>query len=466
MAEPAAADPVDHDLPRRRAGLSSTRRRVAVATAVVALPALTTVLVSTRGELALGSVLLLFLLLDVVVAALGGLWPGIGAAAASLFAANWFLTPPYHTLVVERRDSIVELVVFAVVALVVSLTVEIAARDRVRAGRSAAEADLVARFTDQPVAEASVHEVLEQVRRTFGMASAALVRTASGARGSVTVLARAGVPASGAPSLDVPVDQDLSLLAYGPELFAEDRRVVERLAVAAARAWESQVLAETDRARAALLAAVGHELRTPLAGLKAAVSSLRQDDVAWSPTETGELLATIEDSADRLTDLIANLLDMSRLQAGGVTGDLVAVALDEVVSRAVLDYPPDQVRMAVPDDLPLVFSDPGLLERVVANLVDNARRHSPPGSPCELTAAVAGSTVRLSVRDHGPGVPSSQWSTMFEPFQRLGDRTADASVGLGLAIVRGFCETLGVQVTPAGTPGGGLTMTLEIPVAR
>src|SRR5665647_2119320 len=203
------------------------------------------------------------------------------------------------------------------------------------------------------------------------------------------------------------------LVGHGPQLFAEDRSVLERFAAAAALAWEGQHLAaradrlvEVDRVRSALLAAVGHDLRTPLSGLKAAVSSLRQDDVTWSPAEEAELLATIEESSDRLADLIANLLDMTRLQVGAGTAHPVPVALDEVVSRALLDVPSDTLRMTIADALPLVSAGPGLLERVVANLVDNARRHTPDGRAVRLEAALTAGRVELRVIDSGPGVPA------------------------------------------------------------
>lgn len=457
---------------RRRSlvGLSVRRRWAGVGAAAVSLPVLTVVLVNVREDLGLGSVLLLYLLAIVVVCVLGGLGPGLAAAGGSLFAANWFLIPPYHTLAIQRRDSIVELVVFGGVAVVVSLTMELAARERARAGRSEHEARLLSGFAAIPSAELSLPQVLEQVRATFGMTSAALVRPGrSGADDDVVTMV--GPAAEEPPSLRVPAGDELELVAYGPTLFAEDRRVLERLGAAAARAWEGQQLsaqavqlAEVDRVRTALLAAVGHDLRTPLAGLKAAVSSLRQDDVTWSPSEQAELFATIEDSADRLTEIIANLLDLSRIHAGALTVRIGPVAVDEVVARAVLDVPAGDVAMEIPDDLPLVLADAGLLERVVANLVDNAVRHGGGVGSVELSAVVDGDEVLLRVTDHGRGVPAEQWSRMFLPFQRLGDRGTTAGAGLGLAIVKGFCDAMAVPVTPSRTSDGGLTMTLALRV--
>ena len=457
---------------RRRSlvGLSVGRRWAGVVVAAVSVPLLTLVLVNVREDLGLGSVLLLYLLAIVVVCVLGGLGPGLVTAVGSLFAANWFLIPPYETLAIQSRDSIVELVVFGGVAVVVSLTMELAARERARAGRSEHEARLLSGFAAIPSAELSLPQVLEQVRVTFAMTSAALVRPGrSGADDDVVTMV--GPATEEPPSLRVPAGDELELVAYGPTLFAEDRRVLERLGAAAARAWEGQELsaqavqlAEVDRVRTALLAAVGHDLRTPLAGLKAAVSSLRQDDVTWSPSEQAELFATIEDSADRLTEIIANLLDLSRIHAGALTVRIGPVAVDEVVARAVLDVPAGDVAMEIPDDLPLVLADAGLFERVVANLVDNAVRHGGGAGSVELSAVVDGDRVLLRVADHGPGVPAEQWPRMFLPFQRLGDRGTTAGAGLGLAIVKGFCDAMAVPVTPSRTPDGGLTMTLELRV--
>ncbi|GHS86224.1 hypothetical protein AGMMS50218_05750 [Actinomycetota bacterium] len=458
-------------LPDPAAGLSRGRRWTGLVLAVVGLPVLTLVLERVGDRLSLGSMLLLYLLAVVVVAVVGGIWPAVLAALGALLAANWFFTPPFHTLIVSSRDQVVEFAVFAVVSVLVSVTVDLAARARAHAARSQVEARLLTEVATAPLDELSLTEVLDQVRTSFGMTSAALVRTAPHGGGSV--VAAVGEVPDGAATIRVHASGELDLVAHGPELFAEDRTVLQRLAAAAARAWEGQHLAvradqlvEVDRVRSALLAAVGHDLRTPLSGLKAAVSSLRQEDVEWSDAERDELLGAIESSADRLTELIANLLDMTRIQVGAVTVDLGAVALDEVVALATLDVPADQLRMSVPDDLPLVLADVVLLERVVANLVDNARRHSPPGSPVELAADVGDAGVELRVIDHGPGVPADLWPVMFEPFQRLGDRATGAGAGLGLAIVRGFCDAMQATVRPGDTPGGGLTMTVTLTEAH
>jgi two-component system sensor histidine kinase KdpD len=216
--------------------------------------------------------------------------------------------------------------------------------------------------------------------------------------------------------------------------------------------------------RTALLAAVSHDLRTPLASIKASVSSLRQTDVEWTAADQADLLATIEQNADRLDGLIGNLLDMSRLHTGSLQPFLRSTTVDEVAPVALrgLDAAAD-LRMAVPDGLPLVLADPGLLERVLANLFSNALRHSPPSRPPELRAQRVSDTVVLEVTDHGLGVPDEQKVRIFEPFQRLDNRSA--GVGLGLAVAKGFTEAMGGSITAADTPGGGLTIRVALPVA-
>ena len=219
--------------------------------------------------------------------------------------------------------------------------------------------------------------------------------------------------------------------------------------------------------RTALLAAVSHDLRTPLASAKAAVASLRSADVDFDAYDRGELLATADESLDRLTRLVTNLLDMSRLQAGALGVTAMDVGAEEVVPRALDDLGPAgrSVTVHLPDGLPYLRADPGLLERIVVNLVANALRHSPAGRAPMVTASALGDTVEIRVIDHGPGIPRDRWADVFLPFQRLGDRDNHTGVGLGLALSRGLTEAMGGTLTPEETPGGGLTMTLALPRA-
>ena len=272
------------------------------------------------------------------------------------------------------------------------------------------------------------------------------------------------------------MDEDLVLVLRGRVLPASDRRVLETAAVQAAVAFRQQrltqqaaaavPLAEADRMRRALLTAVSHDLRTPLASATAAVDSLA-GPIAWTPEQRAELLATARESLARLATLVENLLDMSRLQAGAVGVTLRPIALDEAVPRA-LDSTDGAaaVILDVPDTLPEVQADPGLLERVLVNLLTNALRHSPPDVPPCVTGSAHGDRVELRIIDHGPGIPAPERDTVFLPFQRLGDRdNGSGGVGLGLALARGLAEAMGGTLTPDDTPGGGLTMILTLRAA-
>jgi len=451
---------------RRPGGLSRHRTAVGLTSAALALPILTGVLVTLRGDLARESALLLYMLTVVVLAVIGGVLPALLAAVGAFLLANWFLTPPYNTFYVANRSGVVDLVVFLLGALVVSVTVELGARRRAAAEQDRLEAELVSRFASVEMSTAPVSYVLEQVRALFAMTSASLL-AADG-----RPLAQVGPTAQGTPTLTVDAGAGLHLAAYGPELFAADRRLLTVLAESAGHAWHrarledeaarARQLAETDRVRSALLTAVSHDLRTPIAGIKTAASGLRQADVTLEPVEQDELLEAIEDGADRLAGLVDNLLAMSRIQAGAVSVHPRRVALDEVVGLALLSVGGHGVQVVVPEDLPPAWADPGLLERAVANLADNALRYS---ADVTIRAEEGEDVLRLHVVDHGPGLPEDGWETMFTPFQRLGDTTT-GGVGLGLAIVRGLLVAMGASVTPHHTPGGGLTMTVTIPRAR
>jgi K+-sensing histidine kinase KdpD len=470
-------------LPRPAGGLSHSRRWAGVLVAGLGLPLLTVALASVRSSLTAQSMLMIYLLAVVAVAVIGGAVAALLAAMVTFLLVNWFLTPAYDTLALQNPNAAIDLFVFVVAAVVVSVTVELGARNRGAAERTRMESHLLTKLSSAEFTGASLVAVLEQVRGLFGMNTVALVDP-DRQESPLTIL---GPQPSGRPSLRVGATDGLHLVAYGPEVFAEDRRLLSMLATMASRAWQGQQLAdqaaqarqraETDQVRSALLAAVSHDLRTPLAGIKAAVSSLRQEDIHWTEQEQRELLLTVDESTDRLTDLISNILAMSRIQAGAVSVQVSPVALDEVVARALLGSE-SGLAVEVPEDLPLVLADAGLLERVVANLVDNARRFSPPDIPARIhaersnaatTGAAATGTspeyVWLHVTDHGPGIPKAQRESMFTAFQRLGDYDAGAGLGLGLAIAQGFSEAMHAKITASTTPGGGLTMTITVPVA-
>jgi K+-sensing histidine kinase KdpD len=185
--------------------------------------------------------------------------------------------------------------------------------------------------------------------------------------------------------------------------------------------------------------------------------------IVHSEAERAELMDTIEESTDRMADLVENLLAMSRLQAGAISVHRRPTALDEVVANALSHLPAAAlVEVDVPADLPLADADPGLLERTIANLVANAVRVSPTGHPTLIRARAEPGHLRLAVIDHGPGIPADQQQHMFTPFQRRDDHTSDGGLGLGLAIAHGFAQAMDATISPADTLGGGLTMTVTL----
>ncbi|MFV8182653.1 sensor histidine kinase KdpD [Streptomyces spinosirectus] len=444
----------------------------------VGLPAVLAVLLNTV-HLGLANDMLLFLAVTVAAALLGGLLPALASAAVGSLLLNYFYTPPLHRFTVADPKNIVAIAIFVSVGASVASVVDLAARRTHQAARLRAESEILSYLAGSVLrGETGLEDLLERVRETFGMESAALLERASD-HDPWTCAGRAGL---GSPvdrpedaDVDVPVGDRLALALTGRVLPAEDRRVLGAFAAQAAvvldrrrlqeEADRARALAEGNRIRTALLAAVSHDLRTPLAGIKASVSSLRSDDVAWSEEDRAALLEGIEEGADRLDHLVGNLLDMSRLQTGTVTPLIREVDLDEVVPMALVAVPEGSVGLDVPESLPMVGVDPGLLERAMANLVENAVKYSPPGKVVLVAASAIADRVEVRVVDRGPGVPDEAKERIFEPFQRYGDAPRGAGVGLGLAVARGFTEAMGGTLDAEDTPGGGLTMVLTLRAA-
>jgi two-component system sensor histidine kinase KdpD len=341
-------------MPTPTGRITPGRRLAGFVAGAVLLTVLTLVASALRAQLEFGADVPLYLLVVVVASLIGGFQPALAAAVAASLLLNFYFVAPLHTLSVDHASSIIALVVFLLIAVLVSRVVDLAA-----------------------------HRTL---------------------------------------------------------------------------------LAESDRQRTALLSAVSHDLRTPLAAAKAAVSSLRSGDVPWTDAQRRELLTTAEDALDRLTALVTNLLDLSRLQAGALPVMPAAVGVDDVVSRTLEYADPDaRIVVDVPPDLPEVQADVGLLERAVANVLDNALRYAPAGSKVEIVGRAVSGAVELRVVDHGPGIDVAQADEVFRPFQRTDDvPTAGAGVGLGLAIARGFTEAMGGSIRAEATPGGGATVVMSL----
>jgi two-component system sensor histidine kinase KdpD len=476
-----------------RSPLSRRRRIVGWALAIV-LPALATLVGALlRQHVILSTNVIDYFLSTIIVALVGGLGPALFASVLSAALLNFFFTEPLFTLTVDARQNVVALIEMVVVAIMVAVVVDRAARRAELAAWARTEAALLASYSRTVLTHVEpLNRLLEQVRENFGMTSVALLEREGGAWHRVACVGDSPCDEPDDADVDVPVTADVHLALRGKTLPAHDRRVLEAAAGQAllalrqqrmaTQAAQAQHRAEATELRTALLSAVGHDLRTPLTSIKAAVGSLRAPDLRLSEEDTAELLATVEESADRLAGLVDNLLDSSRLATGAVEPNLKPVTYYEVVARALsgLDGR-NGVAVDVDERLPLVRADVGLLERVVANVVDNALRHGKlvprrkgdtrvSADVDEPAVAVRASTysgtVELWVVDHGRGLPKGASTAVFAPFQRLGDRDATPGIGLGLSVAKGFTEAMGGTIRAEDTPGGGLTVVISLPEAQ
>ncbi|HEY5150346.1 MAG TPA: DUF4118 domain-containing protein, partial [Mycobacterium sp.] len=457
--------------------------------AALLLPcALAAALLPWRNGLALSTVLLVFLLGVIGNALIGGVAPAAAAALIAGLLANYLYTPPIGSLTISQPENVFALGVFVVVGVTVASVVDRSAIRARQATQGKAEAQLVAAAATSIVNSPDpVHAVLEQARIGFAMTAVALLDPSKATPPGARQLGSAGAPVGSADpdAADVvvpagPAKSGWVLALYGHPLPPSDRRLVEVFAAQAVLAVERERLTrqaeqgerlrQADRVRTAVLAALSHDLRTPLSTIKASISSLRDRSIAWTEADQSELLTATDSAADQLDDLLANLLDLSRLETGVLTPVRRPVSVDEVVHRALIGIPGDRIRDTIPDDLPLIDTDAGLLERVIANITANAVRYSPDGRNVRLLAGEItddqGRRVQIRIADHGPGVPPPDREMMFAPFQRLGDIPGRSGVGLGLAVARGLAEAVGASIEVDDTPGGGLTMIVTVPVAE
>lgn len=461
------------NLPKfRRTGALSVRRRVyGFALALIAGPALTLALTQIRSSDSLTAETLSYQLLVVVVALVGGIWPALFAAVLSGLTLDFVFVSPYNTLTIGRPTHLIALALYIVIAVLVSVVVDQSARRTRSAARAAAESELLVTIAGSVIRGGdAVQSLVSRTREAFGLKAVRFT-----ADDGAVLNVDGEIPADAVPTR-VPVGERGSLELFGDDLQASDRRllsvIVTQLDAALEHADLSNAAQEvgpleaTDRVRTALLAAVGHDLRRPLAAATAAVTSLRTAGSRLSSRDKIELLDTAEVSLRNLADLLTNLLDVSRVQAGVLAVSLQPVDLEDLLPPVLdeLSIKPGEVSIDVPDDLPSVTADPVLLRRAIVNLLSNALRYSPAGSPPRLSASTFGGQVELRVADHGPGVPDDRKEEIFHPFQRMGDTDNNAGIGLGLALTKGFVEGMGGTLVADDTPAGGLTMVLALPV--
>ncbi|WP_280399615.1 sensor histidine kinase [Nocardia carnea] len=467
---------------RRRRKPRPKLRRMAAWVAALAVPSAISAILAVWLDryLDLVSESALYFVAVLAVALFGGVLPAIAAALLAGLLLNILFTDPRYSITIQEPNNFLPAVLLLVVAVAVAVLVDTAARRAEQAGQASREAELLTLFAGSVLRGADPTALLDRLCQTYGQRAVSLRHRTRGA------LATVGTDPPDRPdTADTAVevgDGEYWLLLSGPTLRARDRRVLEAVAGQAVgliqrqqlteEANQAAALAEADRLRRDLLSAVSHDLRTPLAAVKAAVSSLRSDDVEFSPEDRAELLATVEESADQLTALVGNLLDSSRLAAGVVRPRLRAVYLDEVVHRSLVSVgvSPRGARRGALDRVRVkvgtiaVAADPDLLERILANLVDNALRYGAE-SEVLIDAAMVDGRVLVRVVDHGPGLPGADAERVFDPFQQLGDRDNTSGLGLGLSVVRGFALALGGSVSAVPTPGGGLTVTVDLAVA-
>jgi two-component system, OmpR family, sensor histidine kinase KdpD len=468
--------------PRRRLQLRRPSRALAIAwvVALVITPLYALALTPLEDSVDTSGQLLLLLLAPIGAALVGGLYPALVAAAVAFVAADWLYIDPTSSLQIARVGDLVALVVFVAVAAVVSVLVDRLARRTAQVASGQAESEALAGLVHgTAVFDAdALARLVTELRRTLDLdAVAVLAPTTDGWR----VEAVSGDPVPSAPddgSYAAELRAGTMLVVAGPPLPAADRRLltafVDQLRLAQTtlalqtEATRAAALDEANDLRDALLAAVSHDLRGPLANIKAAATSLVSPEVDWGTDDVKAFAKTIDTEADRLTTLIVNLLDLSRMQAGmlGVHIEPTAVAGAVYAALASLGREAAGVDVDVADSLPLVRADGILLERALANVIQNAANWAPDGTSVRVEAGTVGDRVDIRVIDRGVGIARDKRHAVFEPFQRLGDGGPDAheGLGLGLAVAKGFVDAMDGSIAIDDTPGGGATVTIGLGV--
>jgi two-component system sensor histidine kinase KdpD len=457
-------------LPKLGGSLSRGRVVAAFVLALVAGPLLTWALSLTDDPDSITVDVLAYQLLVLVVALVGGVWPAVFAAVLSGLSLDFFFVQPLHQVTVQQPWHLVALVMYVISAVLVSFVVDRSARRSRTARRAAAESGLLVGIAGSVLrGDDALQALVDRTREAFGFTGLRVrqgdaVPATSGAfddapDATTSLPSGAVLEFAGAP--DDPTQRRLLRVVEQQIDTALEHRALTRTAVDAER------IAAADRVRSAILAAVGHDVRRPIAAASAAVQTLRASDIRLSETDREALLATADESLGQLAVLLGDLLDVSRVQAGVLAVTPVPLPLETVVAPALdeLELGPDDVDLDLPVDLPQVLADPVLLQRVIVNLLANAVRYSPEGTSVRVAASAFGGGVELRVTDHGPGIPEVQRNDVFQPFQRLGDTDNETGLGLGLALARGFTEGMGGTIEVDDTPGGGLTMVVRLPIA-
>ena len=428
----------------------------------------------------------LYLLAVVVASAAAGLWAGLASSLLSFLGLNYFFTPPRETLAVNKTEDLVALVVFLIVAVVVATLLSRAIDERARASRREREASLLNYFATKLLQAEPLDRQLQDLAIAllppFDLVRAEITARVAGrevrAEGSRPGEegARQAVPIVGAED---PVGMLVVVRRAGLGGLSEaDERLLSSCARQIAVALERERLdleleehrasSETSEIRAALFSSVTHDLRTPLASIKASVTSLLGDEAAHDERQRHELLQTVLEETDWLNRLLGNILDLAKVRAGTLVPAKEPTAVEDVVESVLHRLTPMlarlRVRTLVRPDLPDVPADPVQLDQVLTNLLENAARFSPPSGEIQISVAEWQGAVRVSVADHGPGIPLDEREHVFEAFYRHGDEGGRSGSGLGLAIAKAIVLAHGGRIWVEGTPGGGATVLFDLPV--
>lgn len=312
--------------------------------------------------------------------------------------------------------------------------------------------------------------------QTFGLSGVSVLKSEDDHTEVVTSIGDFAPTTTHAADFTSDIAPGVSLAISGPALTATDHRLLSAFVGQLSKAleqrelrhiaMEADALAKADELRTAILRAVSHDLRSPLASIKASVSSLRQTDIDWPQDVREDFLAAIESDTDRLTGIITNLLDLSRIEAGVLHPVLRKVSLEEILPTAAQGLDAHRISLDIPDDLPEIESDPALLERALANLMGNALTWSPADKPINVHAHARDNYVQIHIIDYGIGIPQNQRKTVLQPFHRLNDNTSSGGLGLGLAIADRLIASMNGRLELRDTPGGGLTAVVIVPSAR
>ena len=457
-----------------------------------------------RSHISVSTAALVLVIPAVVGAAIGGFRAGLPSVAAGFLVYDYLYIPPYKTLDVGTTQNWVALAVYVIVMLLVTRVVSGREISRLEAARGGDAARRLSELSELLVGDRPVSDLLDTIvqatSHVFEIPGVSLLvleeghlRVAASAGEALTPaeLARmdpeSGLPVSVGTVPGTPGQlRSVALAASGRPVgilalrglptSSTDRAVLNTFANDAALAIErarlreqalrSQLLEEVDRFRQGLLGAVSHDLRTPLATIKVASSTLASRGESLTSDQTRELYLLMEVEADRLTRLVANLLDMTRIEAGVYTVNAVTTSvaqlIDEAVSALSTSLRHRDLVIKVPTSLPLVSVDPTLIGQVLINLLDNANRHSPIGQPIEVSADTDAQRVSVAVVDHGPGIPADKREAIFQRFAQL---EKGGRAGLGLTIARTFVEAHGQSIWFEDAPGGGARFVFTLPAA-